>query len=569
MDTPTLTSSGFSEAATAPSAIALYRRCLSATEIVLWCLLFVIALAGILYHAGGPGLGDDSYQYLSEAENIDQGHGLTTSIVHFDTERAHGRVPAPLTTFPPGYSLVIAAITRTGLSRETAGLLLSAASLICLVPLIAWTAALLELGAVATRTVLVLLLGSFAAGLYATAVATESLFTAVSLGALVCLLLHERAIAGTPAAVAGNLLVGCACWVRYAGLFLFIAVGAYLAWQAFRRRDHRAVTATACLVLPAALISSLLLRNVILTGSWKGGNTKAVAHQLAAVLKQFGVSTYHLFFGEGVPTRLGALQVTLCVGLILLSVLLFVNVVRVRSSSDIRTALASAFPHAGLLLVYVVVYNAGMLYLGMFSVISFGSRMFYPLLPVYLLLSGVVLTRVQASTSARSTRLAWTAWAAIMVGSYWGINLENTMAHRSISSDRIVAASFALPPGTGGTLRSWFDANVPLGATVVASNGQATAYALKRKVVSLVGSNFSDQRWGEEELRTLMQQYDAGFLILYPHIDPVIEPVQQESPFLRALIAGQRPQWLQLAAENSQVMIFRCPATWAARSRKN
>src|SRR6266700_3644254 len=553
----------------APSAAGPSYSSLSFTEIALWCLLYIAVLAGILYHAGGPGLSDDSYQYLSEAENIDQGHGLTTSIVHFDTERAHGRAPAPLTTFPPGYSLVIAAISRTGLASETAGLLLSAASLILLVPLIACAAAMLELSLMATRIALVLLLGSFAAGLYATAVATESLFTALALAVLVCLLLHERAIAGTPAAVAGNLLVGCACWVRYAGLFLFIAVGAYLAWQAFRRRDHRAVTAAACLVLPAALISSLLLRNVILTGSWKGGNTKAVAHPLAAVLKQFGVSTYHLFFGEGVPTRLGALQVTLCVGLILLSVLLFVNVARVRSSSGIHTALGSAFPHAGLLLVYVAVYNAGMLYLGMFSVISFGSRMFYPLLPVYLLLSGVVLTRVQASTRARSTPLAWTACAAIIVGSYWGINLENTMAHRSISPDRIVAASFALPSGTGGTLRSWFDANVPLGATVVATNGQATAYALKRKVVSLVGSNFSDQRWGEEELRTLMQQYDAGFLILYPRIDPMIEPVQQESPFLRALIAGQRPQWLQLAAENSQVMIFRCPATWAARSRKN
>jgi hypothetical protein len=552
-----------------PSAAGPFYSSLSFTEIALWCLLYITVLAGILYHAGGPGLSDDSYQYLSEAENIDQGHGLTTSIVHFDTERAHGRVPAPLTTFPPGYSLAIAAISRTGLASETAGLLLSVASLILLVPLIACAAAMLELNLMATRVALVLLLGSFAAGLYATAVATESLFTALALAALVCLLLHERAIAGTPAAVAGNLLVGCACWVRYAGLFLFIAVGTYLVWQAFRRRDRRAVTAAACLVLPAALISSLLLRNVSLTGSWKGGNTKAVTHPLAAVLKQFGVSTYHLFFGEGVPTRLSALQVTLCLGLILLSVLLFVNVARVRSSSGIHTALGSAFPHAGLLLVYVVVYNAGMLYLGMFSVISFGSRMFYPLLPVYLLLSGVVFTRVQASTSARSTPLAWTVCAAIIVGSYWGINLENTIAHRAVSPDRLVASSFALPSETGGTLRSWFDANVPVSATVVATNGQATAYALKRKIVSLVGSNFSEQRWGEEELRTLMQQYDADFLILYPHIDPMIEPVQQESPFLRALIAGQRPQWLQLAAENSQVMIFRCPATWAARSRKN
>jgi len=553
----------------APSAVRLYYRSLSATEIVLWCLLYVTVLAGILYHAKGPGLSNDSYQYLSEAENIYNGHGLTTSIVHFDTERAHGRVPAPLTTFPPGYSLAIAAISRTGLARETAGLILSAASFISLVPLIACTAGLLELSAMATRMVLLLLLGNSAAGLYATAVVTESLFTALALSALLCLLLHERANGGTPAAAAGNLFVACACWVRYAGLFLFVAAGAHLAWRAFRRRDRRSVIASACLALPAALISCLLVRNMVLTGSWKGGNTKAVAHPLAAVLKQFGVSTYHLFFGEGVPTRLGVLQVILGVGLILSSVLLFVTVARVASSSGIRAALGRAFPGAGLLLVYVVVYNAGIIYLGMFSVISFGSRMFYPLLPVYFLLSGLILTRLQALPGARSAPLAWTACAAIIVGSYWSINLENTMVHRPMSPDRVVEASFAVPSGTGGSLRSWFDANVPLGAVIVATNGQATAYVLKRKVISLVGSYYSDQRWDEKEVRALMQRYGAAFLILYPRIDPMIEPVQQESAFLQALIEGRRPQWLQLAADNGQVMIFQCPAAWAATSNKN
>jgi hypothetical protein len=566
MATPTLTSSRFTEAGTAPSTVKPYWRPLSAAEIVLWCLLYALAVAGFLYRAGGPGLSDDSYQYLSEAGNICAGNGLTTSIVHFDTERSHGQLPAPLTTFPPGYSLAIAALTRTGLVGETAGLLLSAASFICLVPLIACAARLLELGAMATRMALVLLLGSFAADLYATAVSTESLFTALSLGALVCLLLYERGTVGTPAAAAGNLLVGCACWVRYAGLFLFVAVGAYLAWRALRERDRRSVTAAACLALPAGLISYLLARNVILTGSWKGGNTKAVVHPLMEVLKQFVISTYRLVFGEGVPTRLGVLQATLCVGLAVLSVLLFKSVARVRTSSEIRTALRNASPSAGLLLIYVVVYNAGMIYLGMSSVISFGARMFYPLLPIYFLLSGLVLTRVQSLAGPRSTSQTWTMCAAMIIGSYWGINFEKTLARRSVPPDRAVEASFALPSGTGGSLRSWFDANVPLNAVLVATNGQATAYALKRNVVSLVRSNFSDQRWDEKEVRAVMQQYGASFLILYPRISPAIEPVQQESAFLQELLERQRPQWLQLAAENDQVMIFRRSATWVATS---
>ncbi len=536
-----------------PSALSTYCRSLSALEIVLWCLLYMVALAGVLYHIEGPRLSDDSYQYLSEAENIGNGRGLSTSIVHFDVERASGRVPTPLTTFPPGYPLAIAALARTGLTTETAGVILSAASFVFLVPLMAWAAGLLELSVMATRIALVLLLGNAAAGAYATSVITESLFTAVSLGALVCLLRHERSNEGTSFAVAGNLLVGCAYWVRYAGLFLFVAAGAYLVWRACGRRDRRSVAASACLAVPAAMIACLMVRNTVLTGSWKGGNTKAVNHALVAVLKHFGVSMYHLLFGEGVATRLGPLQVTLGVGLLSL----VVTATWAAGGSGFRAALGRAFPGAGQLLLYVVVYDAGMIYLGMFSVISFGSRMFYPLLPLYLLLAGLILTRVHALPGARSASLAWTACAAIIVGSYWSINLESTVSQRPRSPHLVVEASLAAPLGTGGRLRSWFDANVPLDAVVVATNGQATAHALKRKVVSLVGSEYSDRRWDEREVRTVMRRYGADFLILYPHLDPLVEPVQVESSFLRALIEGWRPQWLQLAAENSEVMIFR------------
>lgn len=557
------TSLTFAEAGTASSSVKLYCRPLSATEIVLWCLLYAVASAGFLYHSGGPGLSDDSYQYLSEAANIRDGHGFTTSIVHFDTERAHGRLPAPLTTFPPGYSLAIAEISRIGLARERIALLISMASLILLVPLTTCAASLLELSILSTRTALVLLLGSFGAGLFSTAVATESLFTALSFGALVCLLLYERGSGGTPLAAVGNLLVGCACWVRYAGLFLFVAVVLYLAWRAFDKRDRRSLTAAASLALPAGLITFLLMRNTILTGSWKGGNTKAVVHPLTAVLKQFVVATYHLFFGGGIPARLGALQVTLGAGILLLSAL---QLARLARRPNTRTAFRSAFPYVMLLLIYVAVYNAALIYLGMFSMISFGSRYFYPLLPVYFLLFGLVLTRGQTMSAARSASFLWIACVAMIVGSYWGMNLENTMAHRSVPPDRAVEASFVLPSGTGRSLRSWFDANVPSNAVLVATDGQATAYALNRKVVSLVRSDLSDQHWGENEVRAVMQQYGADFLILYPQIDPAIEPVQQESAFLQELIEGRRPRWLQLAAENSQVMIFQVHPAWVATS---
>lgn len=519
---------------------------LRGVEILLWCLLYAILVAGLSYRVGGPRLSNDSYQYLSEAENIAEGHGLSTSIAHFDTERSSGRLPTPLTTFPPGYPLAIAALAKMGLASETAGLIISIASFTVLVPLVVWAASLLALSSVATRIVLVLLLGNATATWYATFVTTETLFVALSFGALVCLLWYERG--GRSAPAIGNLLVGCAYWVRYAGLFLFVTVAVYLAWGAYNRRDRRSLTALSCLALPATMIGLLMFRNTMVTGTWKGRDMRVIDPSSATVLKQFCASTYHLFFGQEMATRLNPLQVTLGLGLILLIIMLG----RGAADSAIRSALSSPFPRARLLLTYVAIYNTALIYLGWVHVIGLDTRFFYPLLAVYLVLFGLMFTRLWTSASARSAPLAWTTCALIIGASYLGMNLEDPMAQRWHSPHVAVQESFA-----DTNLRSWFDAHVPDDAVIVATNGQATSYALKRRTVSLVSTHYSDQHWGEDEVHAVMRRYKADFLIVYPGLDPNVDPVQEDSKFLQALAAGYRPQWLELAVEGSGVLIFR------------
>src|SRR6185369_8802954 len=101
-------------------------------EVLFWCALAVALLMANVLRTGGPGFMNDSYQYLSTAENINAGHGLSTSIVNFDVERRSHKVPAPLTTFPPGYAVAIAQVNRTGLDPERAGLLFSMLSFVAL-----------------------------------------------------------------------------------------------------------------------------------------------------------------------------------------------------------------------------------------------------------------------------------------------------------------------------------------------------------------------------------------------------------------------------------------------------
>ena len=96
-------------------------------EMLLWGALGLAIAFSMLAFRPAP-LSNDSFQYLSVAKNIRQGNGIATDLVYFDTERSHGRIPAPLTTFPPGYPAVIAALSGLMGGFEAAARFLSVIS---------------------------------------------------------------------------------------------------------------------------------------------------------------------------------------------------------------------------------------------------------------------------------------------------------------------------------------------------------------------------------------------------------------------------------------------------------
>jgi hypothetical protein len=105
-------------------------------EVFIWSVLaFILSLAA-LARAGMPGFGNDGYRYLSVAENIRHGNGIKTSVVYFDSERAHGTIPAPLTTYPLGLTALVA---TTGVGAQVAAVGFSLVSF-ALLPLTFWLA---------------------------------------------------------------------------------------------------------------------------------------------------------------------------------------------------------------------------------------------------------------------------------------------------------------------------------------------------------------------------------------------------------------------------------------------
>lgn len=533
-------------------------RSLARFGILFWCAVAAAFACAHLRVTRGPVFANDSYIYLSAADNFLTGLPGYTSIVHFDSERSFGRVPAPLTTFPPGYPAAIGAVRAiSGIPTSWSACAVSIMAFVLLVAVCARAARLLGVGPPLTRFLLVWLIGNSWGAVFGTGVLTESLFTLTSLAALTLLVSAMQKPASTSHAamlfVAGGILAGASYWVRYAGLFLFAATASFFLVRLLVVRDRSSRLAALSVGCAAALIGAGVARNSLLVGTWKGGNTKSVHHPLVGVIHDFALWNYHLLLGGIASSRFGAGDVLLCAGALVLGGSLVAGFRLERGAWTLRRIILG---RPALPLWYLIVYCAGMLYLGVTSVISFEPRMFYPVLPVMLLLAARGLQTSFAGLRADSARpmVAYAALSVVTIG-YLVINGRSYVAPMHEAPDRIVARELGpeLPAGT--SLRSWLETHVPAGDTIVSNRGQASAYVLHRKTVSLISDEYSDQRWDEESVRTLMRTYGAEYIVVY--FGDGGDPVLHESSFLSELARLSTPNWLQLAAHNRDVAVFR------------
>jgi len=545
--------------------VAADRGGIGLAEAVLWAALACACVLGHLRVSDGALLQNDSYVYLSAAENFLAGRPGYTSIVHFDAERSFGRTPAPLTTFPCGYPAAIALLAATAPSLSLAALWVSAAAAVLSVMVFARCARALALGAPLTRLLLVLLIGNSWFAVFGSSVTAESLYTLVSLTATYLFLtgLKQEPASRMQAAAfaAGAVLLGMSYWVRYAGLFLLAGSTGFFLARVIATRDRSSRYALGWLGVSAAIVAAGLLRNQLLMGSWKGGNTKPVHHPLTEVVREFLVWTHHLFLGGIADARFGLLELALCASL------LFVAVLAVRGAhtamvraigpapGGIRGWLHMALTPAGLLSAYVAVYCAGMIYLGVTSVISFDTRMFYPLLPFLLLLIGSIAR--PALSPRPALRYGLPAALAVAAVCYLGINARSYLHGRPPAPHEIVARELEEPVAPGVTLRSWLAARLPGDATIVADRGQAVGYLLHRNVLSLISQEYSNQHWDQGSVLALMRAYGAHHLLLFE--DGSRDPVLAESPYLSALLRGNSPEPLTLDVRTHDVAVFHLP----------
>jgi hypothetical protein len=547
------------------------RQLASTASVWAWTVACGILIALRIYPGFAPYLANDSFQYLSMAQNALQGHFGYSSIVHFDAERSFGVVPAPVVTFPMGYPLVIALISRLGVPLETAALLISILSIIACVPILGWLAERFGLS-VAMRNVLlaVFVINASVTG-YGASASTEPLFTLLIMSGTV-LLVGARLNQGKVSPwlwLAVGLTFGSAYFVRYAGLFFVLGLAVVCVHSLLAR--HRLLARGHAISLAVASIPVLIgiTRNLLLVGNWRGGNEKAASHEFLPVLYDTARAINGIFLvGPGHAPYGGTFVArALCPGLFYLGMAWITwNYLRYRT--------ASPSPESKLkgtaidLLLLVLVYSACMFYAGLTSVISYSVRMFVPLTPLLILLLGLALNEMMQvlPRADASRRLS----LFLLIGSFIPYAFLNLSALRNppLLDVSVLAGALDSTGSAAKSARAVIRELVGQDGVIVANNGQAVGYVLQRPTLSLVGQEFSTVEWNESTLRATVQRFHvAAVLIVGDAVAEQLTPgilvrqgagVKNDLPsrLVEELVHGTPPQWMKLVHRSGGILIY-------------
>ncbi|HZR29488.1 MAG TPA: hypothetical protein VFA71_11985 [Terriglobales bacterium] len=521
---------------------------MSIREAVLWTTLAVLVFAGVAIHFGAIDC-NDGYQYVSIAENISTTGQVATSLVHFDTERAHAEIPAPETWLPPGYSAVIYLVSRLGPGRELAAEIVSVLGAVLVALFLCRLCPVIGCSVNATRFPVFLWIASSYAAAYSRTLASESLFTAAVTAAILLLLVSDQSLRRHDAVpttlISAFVLSGLSSWIRYAGYFIFCGFLLYALLLLFMN-VKRKIVVYASLLAGGSIIAALLLRNIVLTSSWQGSNTTPFS---SPVLETASISVrafIKLIFGDDARTHIWLPIIGGCT-VILLSAAALLNA---------RRRLPASRP-LYILMSLLCVYCALMFFAGLHTPISFGSRMFFPVLPLILaLMSWFFVWAGQSVSFAGNKRQIAVLSISVFTVSYVITNIRSQFAALPPSPAATVRQQLAQPDDQGMPLGDWIDSHLDSRTTIVAAEGQATGYVLHRPTVSLVEHRFSMVNWTEAQVRQTMTVFHAQYLLVFPGAGPSDAPSEYESQFLSSLVKRQYPDWLQIAESNPEVIVY-------------
>jgi hypothetical protein len=510
------------------------------------CLLAGIAALAVSYSwLGAPYITNDGYQYLDAASNVAAGKCLCTRLAHFDEQVAVGRMPIPLTHFPPGYPLLIATFSLLGLRSEMAGYLLSAAGFLITLWLIWDISCLLDARPWVAASFVFVWIGNEAALRYASIVLTESLFTAALMAMAALLVRDVRDDGRRPVLLLGiGALAGIAYSLRYAGIFLMPVAGLYIVWRWWRNRET-VLWAVGGIALAGAFILPIQFHNLINIGSWRPRYISVTHHTLGEVAVLTVKTFYHLILGDRMVAKFN-----LGMGLLLISLLLVAGFALQAWRRKVWTSVPAFLPSALVWMsILVLAYVSGII-VAVFSSNLDDPRYYLPVYP--LLLAGLAGSSAYIASRKLDLSIALMAVAIVVTNSH------SLMIRPEPAAHLIVENRFQQEVQPGQSMGGWLRDHVTPADVLVAGDGQAVEYVLQRPVVSIIEAESTNRPTDEAAFRALMLQYGSRYLLLFQGMRAPYASPQDSITFLSRVQAGNRPDWLSLTAQTPSVSVYEC-----------
>ena len=93
---------------------------------------------------------------------------------------------------------------------------------------------------------------------------------------------------------------------------------------------------------------------------------------------------------------------------------------------------------------------------------------------------------------------------------------------------------------------------------MAAVEGQAVHYILRSPVVAVIPAAATSRQGDGPAFQSLMRQFRAQYLLVFPGLDPDRIPEQSSYEFLRQLASGDAPTWLEPVARTRNAVVYKC-----------
>ena len=494
----------------------------------------------------------DSIQLLDAARHLLAGDGFSNSIILYESQLQFGRVPAPLTVWPPGLSWLVLLPMQVGLSGE------AAAFVLCLV------------GHLATTWLIFILARRFAGPWIAVVASLAWLLHAIALMMVLALYAEPIFIAFTFASyfalieagkeqgsstrwllVAGAAAAG-AILMRYSGVLWPAAAGLWLLWAALRGRSWQPIRAAFIFgALPALTTAALFLRNFLLTGRFSGGQFEYGGPAGLLVVARHLLWDSNMILGR--TLRMSPIVFALVIGTLVVAIALAARKLRASEPRDAAVGLALS---SILVLVVFLVVNA------IESSLVFADyRYWLPALPFLAVLLSLVAHDAMVAIPERALAIekVWPAAivvsCAVLTSSVLAALPERWPIRTAHPTVTVVEQALAQRMPDNRTVREALTTG-DLRKPLLAHLEHRFAAQTGRAVLGLIDARYTTRVWTRDEVQHLVERYGIEQVVFFPRAfqPDLVESANQ--PFWNELLTGRMPDWLKPEYVSDNVVLY-------------